>query len=321
MSTNIIIFVILIALVILFAWLVTRAWKSKRWFIKWPGIVLAGLLTLLFALVSFTYGKGLLNLYAPKPVAAVNVTIAQTPEQVARGEHLASVLCASCHSTDGTLPLSGGNDLSNDSPLPIGTVYPPNITPGGKLAQLTDNDVMRILRTGIEPSGRLTFMAAFPVHNLSDEDAAAIIAYLRTAPSIQKETPPAVASPLLVFMIGAGVVKTDAPATIQPVTAPPKAVNTEYGHYVMSFMDCTGCHGPTLSADGGPLAPPGSSNLTVIVPNWSKDDFFKAMRTGVDSTGHVINPPMPWKTIGLLDDEELAALYEYLHALTPIVTK
>ena len=63
---------------------------------------------------------------------------------------------------------------------------------------------------------------------------------------------------------------------------------------------------------------PAATNLTVVMPQWSQEDFFKAMRTGVDSTGHQILPPMPWKAIGKLDDVELAALYEYLHALTPV---
>jgi len=40
------------------------------------------------------------------------------------------------------------------------------------------------------------------------------------------------------------------------------------------------------------------------------------MRTGVDPGGHAIQPPMPWKAIGRMDDEELTALYIYLHNLT-----
>lgn len=321
MTGNLIVLLVLIGITLFFGFLAWRAWHARNAIVKWVGVIFAALLTLLLALITLVYGKGMLDIYAPKPVAAVDITVAGTPEQIARGEHLASVLCASCHSTDGTLPLSGGNDLSKDSPLPLGTVFPPNITPGGKLQQLSDNDVYRILRTGIEPGGRLTMMAAFPVHNLSDEDAKAIIAYLRHAPTVQQEKPPAVLSSLAIFLAGAGIIKTTAPTVIQSVTAPPKAVNVEYGNYVTSFMDCTGCHGPTLSADGGALAPPGASNLTQIVPQWTKDDFFKAMRTGIDRDGHQINPPMPWKTIGMLDDTELEAMYLYLHSLTPIATK
>jgi mono/diheme cytochrome c family protein len=98
-------------------------------------------------------------------------------------------------------------------------------------------------------------------------------------------------------------------------------VTKEYGEYVVNFMDCHGCHGPTLSGDAPPPAPPGAANLTVVVPQWSKEDFFTAIRTGVDKTGHQIQPPMPWKTIRQLDDVELGAIYEYLHGLTPILKK
>src|SRR5437764_14767984 len=127
MLSNLITLVILIALVILFAWLVTRAWKSRRWYVKYPGVILAGLFALLGVLITFLLAKGLYDISRPYPVAAVNVSIAGTPEQIARGEHLATVLCAACHTQNGRLPLSGGNNLSADSGLPLGDLYPPNI--------------------------------------------------------------------------------------------------------------------------------------------------------------------------------------------------
>jgi len=164
-------------------------------------------------------------------------------------------------------------------------------------------------------------MAGVPASRLSDEDAQAVIAYLRRSPPVEKQTPPISISPLLAIFAGAGLVQIGAPSTIEPVSAPPKAINKEYGNYWVTLMDCRGCHGPALDGNAPPPSPPGAANLTVVMPQWSKDEFFKAMRTGVDSTGHQINPPMPWKTIGKLDDVELAALYEYLHALTPTVKK
>lgn len=321
MLSNIITLVILIALVILFAWLVTRAWKSKRWFIKWPGIVLAGLATLLFGLVTVLLAKGLYDISRPYPVAAVNVTIAGTPEQIARGEHLATVLCATCHAQNGQLPLSGGNNLSADAGLPLGDLYPPNITPAGKIKELSDNDLYRILRTGVEPNGHLTFMAGVTARFMSDEDAQAVVAYLRHSQPVEKQTPPIAYSPLLTLFSGAGLISIGVIDPLKPITSPPKAANKEYGEYVVRFEDCRGCHGPTLSGDAPPPSPPGAANLTLVVPNWSKDEFFQAMRTGVDSSGHQIRPPMPWKQIGLLDDVELEALYDYLHALAPIVAK
>ncbi len=312
----------LVAIVVLFAWLTRRAWGSRRAWLKYPGIILGGLLTLLFLVVTLVIGKGMFELYRPYPVPAVNVSIAGTPDQVARGGHLASVLCASCHTENGELPLSGGGNMSAETGMPLGDVYAANITPAGKLKELTDGDVYRILRTGIDPSGRLTAMSFFPVRNLSDEDAQAIIAYLRQSKPVEGTRPPLNPSPLLAAFVGLGFISPEAASLpIQPVSAPSKAVTKEYGAYILSFTDCKGCHGPTLSGDAPPPAPPGAANITAIIPKWSKDDFFKAMRTGVDVTGHQIQPPMPWKQVGKLDDVELEALYEYLHGLTPVTKK
>lgn len=320
MTGNLISLLILVGIVVLFAWLTWRAWKSKRPLLKWGGVVLAGLLTLLFALVTLVLAKGFFDLYRPYPVAAVNVTIEGTPEQIARGEHLAAFLCASCHSQNGELPLSGGTNLSADTGMPLGDVYAPNITPAGKIQDLSDADIFRILRTGVEPGGRLTGMSFFPVRHLSDDDAKSVIAYLRQAQPVEGTRPPMNPSPLFLAFMGLGFISPQAAnSPIQPVTAPPKAANKVYGEYVANFGACQDCHGPALDGNAPPPAPPGATNLTVVMPQWSKKDFFQAMRTGVDSTGHQIRAPMPWKSIGKLDDVELEALYEYLHALTPIV--
>jgi len=310
---------ILIALVVLGAWLTWRAWHSKRALLKWGGVILAGLLTLLFALVTVVVAKGFIDLYRPYPVAAANVSIEGTPEQIARGEYLAAFLCASCHGQNGELPLSGGGNLSADTGLPLGDVYAPNITPTGRISALSDADIFRILRTGVEPGGRLTAMSFFPVRYLSDDDAKSVIAYLRHSQPVEGARPSLNPSPLFLAFVGLGFIKpAAADSQIQPVIAPPKAANHAYGEYVANFGSCQDCHGPALDGKAPPPAPPGASNLTVVVPQWSKDDFFKAMRTGIDPTGHQISPPMPWKQIGKLDDVELAALYEYLHALKPI---
>lgn len=321
MVSNILALIIFVALVVLFAWLARRAWRSKRWYIKWPVLVLSGLLALLFLLIAAADARGLYLLYSSYPVAQARVTIAGTPEQVARGEHMAAVMCTPCHSTNSQLPLSGGINLSDDAGLPLGDLIAPNITSGGIIKDLTDDDIWRILRTGIDPHGRLTMMAGVPASRLSDEDAQAVLAYLRKSPAVQKQTPPINPSTLMVLFAGAGLIQISAPAAIQPISAPPKAISREYGEYIVGLLDCHGCHGPALDGNAPPPSPPGAANLTVVVPQWSKEQFFQAMRTGVDFTGHPIRPPMPWKTIGTLDDTELAALYEYLHALTPLVKK
>ncbi len=320
MIVNILILLVLIALVVLFAWLTKRAWGSQHKILKWPLLVLSGLVTLLLLVITVIGGKGLVQIYMPYSVAPAQITVANTPEQLARGQHLASVLCAGCHSTNGQLPLSGGNNLSADSGLPLGDIYPPNITPSGKIKDLSDADILRIMRTGIEPGGRLTFMNFVNAKHISDEDSRAIIAYLRTAPAVQEQKPPINFSFLTAVFVGAGLISPDVPTMIQPIQAPVKAATKEYGEYVVNYMDCRSCHGPTLSGDAAPPAPK-APNLTVIVPEWSQGQFFQSIRTGVDPTGHSIQPPMPWKTISQLDDTELGAVYEYLHNLKPVVAK
>lgn len=57
MFGNLITLVILVGIVALFAWLTWRAWKSKRALLKWVGVVGAGFLTLLFALVTLVIAK------------------------------------------------------------------------------------------------------------------------------------------------------------------------------------------------------------------------------------------------------------------------
>ena len=257
MFGNLIALVVLIALAVFFAWLVRRAWRLKRWYLRWPALVLSGVLTLLLVLIVVLDARGLSMIYATYPVVEAHVAIAGTPEQVARGEHLAAVMCGTCHSTNLQLPLSGGPNLSDDAGLPLGDLYAPNITSAGVIKNLSDDEIWRILRTGIDPHGRITMMAGVPASRLSDDDAKAVIAYLRRAPGVEKQTPAISISPLLAVLAGAGLIQLSAPAAIQPVSAPPKAVSREYGDYIVSLLDCRGCHGPKLDGNAPPPSPPG----------------------------------------------------------------
>ncbi len=58
--------VLIVALVAVFCgWLVTRAWRSRRALVKWLGVLLAGLLTLIFALATVLGAVGTYKLYVP----------------------------------------------------------------------------------------------------------------------------------------------------------------------------------------------------------------------------------------------------------------
>jgi len=208
--------------------------------------------------------------------------------------------------------MSGGRDIASDSPLPIGTLVPPNLTPGGPLQSWSDGEIMRAIRDGVHQNGRTLLMPTENLRNLSDEDVAAVIAYLRSQPAIQNETPPINMSPVLAFFFGAGLAGQIPPPVTAPVVAPPKGPTAEYGAYIVSYNDCRSCHGADLNGStGGGLGPPAPS-ARAIVTGWTRDQFIQAMRTGVDPSGHAIQPPMAWKAYGQMDDEELTALYTYL---------
>jgi hypothetical protein len=62
--------VVVLALAVLFGWLAKRAWGSKYGFLKWPALVLSGLLTLFFALVFVVVGIGIYELFGPSTASA-----------------------------------------------------------------------------------------------------------------------------------------------------------------------------------------------------------------------------------------------------------
>lgn len=308
---------VLVALVVLFGWLAKRAWGAKRWFVKFPGVILAGLLALVFLLVAFLAGKGMAMLYFPESVPAPNLKVEGTPEQIARGKYLAYIGCAGCHGDKGEFPLSGGFDLANDIPLPIGSMVSANLTPGGVLKDRTDGELFRVLRHGIAKDGTLSVMMSFmPYRQLSDDDTKALIAFLRSQAPVENKVKGGDNVNLLgAILFGAGMFPAPDPINKNAITAPAKGVNAEYGKYVATFGECRGCHGPNMTGTPPNSAQPeGVPNPRPIVGTWTREQFIQTMRTGNKPTGQQFPDTMPWKNASRMDDTDLSALYEYLKA-------
>jgi mono/diheme cytochrome c family protein len=317
MLANMIGWLALVGLAIFFAWLAWRSWRAKNAFLKWGGLVLSGLFCLVFLLLSGVTLLGLVRVYWPVRVSVPDIQVAGTPEQIARGEYLANSFCAGCHSTDGELPLTGGLDLGQDIPMPLGSFVSVNLTPAGPLKDWSDEDIFQALRHGYNPKGRkLIMMSNVRVRYMSDEDILAIIAYLRNQPAVPNDTlyPPDRPSFLAVAMAGAGMLPLGLPPVEGVITAPPKGPTAEYGEYIVGYQDCRDCHGEDLrgGVEGqlGPIGPP-----LMVVKSWSAQDFINTMRTGVDPSGHQMLDTMPWKQIGRMDDAELTAMHAYLSSL------
>jgi mono/diheme cytochrome c family protein len=288
-----------------------RTWRAKNKFLKWGGAVLAALFSASASLISVIMVIGLLKLHA-RSAPALDLKVAGTPEQIVRGQAISDGFCSSCHSKTGTL--TGGLDVAKDLPVPIGSFVASNLTPAGQLSHWSDGDIFRAIRNGVDKDERwLIIMSYTNAGKLSDDDTKAVIAYIRSLPAAgaQTDNPPDHLNLLGVMMLGAGMLPQGKPVSTGIVSEPPKSPKVEYGEYILSYQDCRECHGNKLTGGvPGQLAPLGPD--LSLVKGWKLEEFITTMRTGVDPNGHELGKQMPWRPIGRMGDEELAAVYQYL---------
>ncbi len=323
MIVNLLILLIVIALAVFCGWLTWRAVRAQRLWVKIAGGIGAGLLTLLFAALAFFGGKGIAVAYAPGAPAAPDLTVAGTPEQIARGDYLVNLSCIGCHSSVGAdgmpsmqHPLNGGWNIAAAEGFGfVGDLVAENLTPGGKLAGYSDGELFRTLRQRVDKDGRqLVFMSLLPYGQLSDADTEAIVAYLRTLEPAQQ---PAATGDKLNFvgalMLGAGMFGTPEKGA-DTVAAPAEGTTAEYGKYVATFGECRGCHGPDLTGTPASAMGPAVPNPRLLVAELSQEQFAGMMRTGVKPDGQPFPETMPWQVAAQMTDSDLAALYAYLTA-------
>ncbi|MFN3331521.1 MAG: c-type cytochrome [Caldilinea sp.] len=323
MIGNLLWLVLFIGLAVLCGWLIWRAIRARRLWVKIGGGVGAGLLTLLFAAIAFTGGRGIATVYFPGAPAAPNLTVAATPEQIARGEYLVNMSCIGCHSAPGAdgapskqHPLNGGWNIAAAEGFGfVGDLVAENLTPGGKLAAYSDGELFRTLRHRVNKDGNLlVFMSLLPYAQLSDADTEAIVAYLRTLPPAEQTAKTGDSLSFLgAIMFGVGMFGTPEQGAAT-VTAPPQGVTAEYGKYVATFGECRGCHGP--DAIGAPATSVSAAipNPRPLVSTLSLEQFVTMMRTGVKPGNVAFPETMPWEVASKMTDDDLAALYAYLTA-------
>ena len=301
----------LIIIATLFAWSSLRAWRAKNRFTKWGGTSLAALLSAAATLLSGVVLVGLYELHA-RSAPVSDLKVAGTPEQIERGRAISDGFCSACHSKTGTL--TGGLDIGDDFPVPVGSFVSSNLTRIAQSGLWSDGDIFRAIRNGVDREGRwLVIMSYTNASKLSDDDTRAVIAYIRSLPVAGTPTanPPDHINLLGMLMLGAGMLPKGKPVSTGVVAGPSRSSSLQLGEYILSYQDCRACHGDRLTGGVpgqlGPLGP--DLNL---VKGWKLEEFIGTMRSGVDPNGHQLSKQMPWQPVGRMGDEELRAVYEYL---------
>ena len=288
-----------------------QTWRAENKFLKWVGTGLAAFFSAAVSVISVIMIVGMFKLHA-RGAPGLDLKVAVTPEQILRGQAISNGFCSGCHSRTGTL--TGGLDVANDLPVPIGSFVSSNLTPAGQLSHWSDGDIFRAIRNGVDRDGHwLIIMSYTNAGKLSDDDTKAVIAYVRGLPAAgtQTDNQPDHLNLLGVTMLGAGMLPRGKSVSTGIVTAPPRSPNLQYGEYILSYQDCRACHGDKLTGGiPGQLAPLGPD--LNLVKGWKFEEFVTTMRTGVDPNGHELGTQMPWQPVGRMADEDLRAVYEYL---------
>ena len=131
-------------------------------------------------------------------LAAAGLATTTPAADIGRGAYLAQIMdCTGCHT--GRTPEGApdpaqyltGSMLGFSLPG-LGVFWPPNLTSDATgLGGWTDEQVVTAIRTGVRPDGRV-LAPIMPYHSyaaLTDEDAAALVAYLRTLPHAANRVP------------------------------------------------------------------------------------------------------------------------------------
>ena len=244
------------------------------------------------------------------------LAVAPDTGRVEHGRYLYSTRgCAECHGADGA-----GKTVIQDGGM---LVVAPNITAGpkGTTANYQVIDWVRTIRHGIKPDGRpVMVMPSEDYARLTDEDTAALIAYVQQLPPVAgKQAVIALPTPVKA-MYAFGLIK-DASEKIDHTLAPARpvaaAVTVEHGAYMANA--CIGCHGATLSGGripGSPPAWPAAANLTpgrgsAMLRYPTPDAFIAMLRSGHRPDGKPI-AVMPFASLKQINDTDARALYAFL---------
>lgn len=303
-------------------------------------LIIIGIVVLLAGgFAAFIAIRGIPSYTAEKIDFKVDVT----PERIAKGEKLASMLCAGCHLDRNTGKFSG---RQLDEVKKFGTIYAKNITndPEHGIGKWTDGELAYLFRTGIKPDG--TYIPPYmpKLVEMSDEDLRSIIAFLRSDHAwlqAEKITQPlSKPSFLTKFLTNIGAMKPF-PYPDHEISDPDTTNLVEWGKYIaLGQLECFSCHSRDFATndffepekskgyfgggnvlyglDGSEIH---SANITMDeetgIGRWTEEEFIRAVKYGIVP----YNQPalrIPMQPYTRLTDNEVRAIYAYLKTVPKI---
>jgi mono/diheme cytochrome c family protein len=255
--------------------------------------------------------------------------LAETPLE--RGTYLVNSIaaCGNCHTPKGPEGDLPGMELAGmiykDSEGKVIYLLP-NITPDPEtgVGGWTDEQLVAAIREGIRPDGSvMTGIMPFELYrDLSDADAKAIVAYIRSVPAVRNEIPaPGKGAPQSV----------DSKPSKLAVAAVLPDDPVAYGAYLAGPVGhCIECHTPgthgkvdyanNLGAGGrlfaGPWGESVSSNITPAgLSRWTDDEIKTMITKGLRPGGAPMLPPMGYSYYANISDSDLDAIVAYLRSL------
>ncbi|HXU82871.1 MAG TPA: cytochrome c [Polyangia bacterium] len=274
-------------------------------------------------------------------------------ELVARGNYLVNSVaaCGACHTPrvganwlggERTDAFLAGGSTMNDPDEGFFVVVP-NISQDKEtgIGAWTDDEILRAIRDGVSHDGRLMTppMPFIAWQVMSDDDARAIVAYLRTTPAIKNTVSRENVKLPFLYKVAASLGAIHhKPA--ENVKAPDRADKKAYGAYLAKLGICWECHslGKTGPSDDEDRLMAGS-RMAMSEPEYGKlyarnltpdketglgkytaEQIKQSLKTGRRLDGKMMAPPMSVVIphLSTWTEEDLDALVTYLVTLKPI---
>jgi mono/diheme cytochrome c family protein len=262
------------------------------------------------------------------------ITAASAQRPLDRGTYLMNsiVACGNCHTPQTPQGPVQGKELAGGTKFdePFGVAYASNITPDAEtgIGKWSDRELITAIREGKRPDGTIIGppMPIALYRALSDEDAHAIVAYMRAVPPVVNKVPKSEYKVSLPPDYG--------PPITAMVPTPQRTDKVAYGAYLAGPLGhCIECHS-TPAANGAPdyvnklgaggmtfQGPWGITMARNITPtnlkDWSDADIKRSITAGVRPNGERLMPPMAYGYYKNMTPEDLDALVVYLRTLAP----